>query len=143
MYDDRISVSADSKNWKYYQAKSKYIDVRKGRSEFGKKVNAHYARLVANPNRNEFYRFVVHEPQRDKNRTFLDMLRYPSDFSIIILDKDLHIIGETVFPSDIFDMHGYFFTKDGLYLSLSNPFNPDYNVDLLEFRLFRLTKNEK
>lgn len=142
MYDDQILVSSDSEKWQSFNIKSKYIDVKNDYIEFGKGESGHYSKLVANPFRNEFYRFVVHKQKTSKNRTFLDMIRYPPNFSIIILDKNLNIIGETVFPTDTYDMHGYFITKDGLYLSLSNPFNPNYNVDLLEFQLFKIVKDE-
>ncbi len=55
----------------------------------------------------------------------------------------MNIIGETLFPADVYDMHGYFIDKDGLYLSRSTPFNPEYDVDKLEFQLINLVKNEK
>jgi len=70
----------------------------------------------------------------------MDLIQYPQKFSIIILDKDLNIIGETLFPADMYDMHGYFINKDGLYLSCSNPFNLEYDVDKLEFQLINLVR---
>jgi hypothetical protein len=143
MYDDLILVSSNGKDWQSFDAKSKYINVKNDYLGFANGVSGHYSRLVPNPYRNEFYRFVVHKQKKYKTRTSSDMTRYPPNFSIMILDKDLNVIGETVFPSDIYDSSGYFITKDGLYLSLSNPFNPKYNVDLLEFQLFKIVENEK
>ena len=145
MYDDRILISNDSKNWKTYIIPSKYVDVkkvvRKGMS--GWCINPNYFCFVPDPYRNVFYRFVVHEPSNIKNRTHMDLVQYPQKFSIIILDKDMNIIGETIFPTDVYDMHGYFINKDGLYLSRSNPLNPEYDEDKLEFQLINLVKNEK
>ncbi len=142
--DDRIVVSNDSKNWKTYMISSKYTDVKKVvRKQDGWCINPNYFCFVPDPYRNVFYRFVVHQQDHIKDRTHLELIQYPQKFSIIILDKDMNIIGETLFPTDIYDMHGYFINKDGLYLSRSNPFNPEYNVDKLEFQLIHLVRNEK
>ena len=141
-YDNRIMVSKDSENWDAYVIQSKFADVKQVvPPEKGK--GADYVRLVVDPYRDIFYRFVLHEQINLKDRVITDLARYPQKFSIIILDKNLNIIGETLFPEDTYDANGYFITKDGLYLSLSNPFNPDYNIDKLEFQLFKLQQNEK
>jgi len=42
-----------------------------------------------------------------------------------------------------YDPSGYFITEEGLYLSLSNPFNPAYNIDFLDFQLFNFYECEK
>ena len=143
MYDDRVAISKDSKNWSYVKVKSAYIDIKEDILPMGRGVNNHYSRLVANPYRNEFYRFVVNKQKNLDGRTFLDMIRYPPRFSIMVLDQELNILGETQFPIDTYDMHGYFVTKEGLYLSCSNPFNPNYSIDTLEFRLLTLSHYEK
>lgn len=142
MYYDDVFVSDDAKTWKSYPAKSKYVDVRNGKFKFRQGLNPHYSKLVADPYRDVFYRFAVQEHGVTEERSYRDLLQYPPDFSIMILDKDMNVIGETLFPTDVYDMNGYFITKDGLYLSLSNPYNPNYNVDLLEFQLFKLEKEK-
>ena len=141
-YDSRIMISKDSENWDAYEIKSKFIDVKQVVPP-EKGMGGNYARLVADPFRDIFYRFVLHEQINFRDRVITDLARYPKKFSIIILDKDLNIIGETLFPEDKYDANGYFITKEGLYLSLSNPFNPDYNINKLEFQLFKLEQNEK
>lgn len=141
-YDNRILVSKNSQDWDSYVIQSKFVDVKNViPPERGDGAN--YCRFVADPYRDIFYRFVIHEQTGLKDRTTLDMIRYPKYFSIIILDSNFNIIGETLFPPDTYDAHGYFITKDGLYLSLSNPYNPEYNIDKLEFKLFKLIQNEK
>ncbi len=142
MYNNRVLTSTDSENWKSYNISSKYANIGKYIPR-GEGLNTDYARLVADPYKNIFYRFVRHKQAIIKGRTMIDLIRYPQKFSIIILNNKLEIIGETIFPADIYDMHGYFITKDGLYLSLSNPFNHNYNEDLLEFQLFNLEKDEE
>jgi len=136
-YDNRILTSKNSMDWDSYVIKSKFADVKHViQSERGE--GASYCRLVVDPFKDVFYRFVIHEQNRFKDRSILDMIRYPQNFSIIILDNKLNIIGETFFPPDTYDANGYFITKEGLYLSISNPYNPEYNIDKLEFHLFKL-----
>lgn len=137
MYDNKVLFSKDSKNWVSTEVPSKYVNVKRIIPR-GKGLGADYTRLVSDPFRNVFYRFVMHEQGKIENRVHTDLIRYPQRFSIIILDKDLNIIGETIFPPDTYDPHGFFITKEGLYLSRSNPFNPDYDIDILEFQLFNL-----
>ncbi len=140
--DNRVLASQNSQDWESYVIKSKFADVKHViPSERGE--GAGYCRLVADPYKDIFYRFVIHEQIGVKNRTHIDMIRYPKNFSIIILDNKLNIIGETLLPPDTYDANGYFITKDGLYLSLSNPYNPEYNIDKLEFQLFKLQQNEE
>jgi hypothetical protein len=144
MYDDRIMVSMDSKNWRTYIVPSRYINVKEivpGHSSYSSILGSSY-RLVYDQYRDVFYRFAIQKWSMNKDRTEKDMIQYPQKVSIMILDKDLNIIGETTFKEDLYDFSGYFITKEGLYLSKSNPFNPDYDIDLLEFQLLELKKNE-
>ena len=142
MFDNRILVSQDAKSWKSYNISSKYADVKKYlRREQG--AGARYMSLVPDPYRNVYYRFVAHQQFNIEDRTHKDLILYPQHFSIIILDEDLNIIGETNFPKDLYDMHGYFISKEGLYISLSNPFSKGYDVDKLSFQLFKLKENEE
>ncbi|TKG91988.1 DUF4221 domain-containing protein [Puteibacter caeruleilacunae] len=142
--DDRIRVSCDTENWETYTVSSKYIDVKKiYRKQHGWGVNPNYFCFVADPYRNVFYRFVMHEQSQIQDRNIQELTRYPHKFSIMILDEEMNVLGETLFPIDTYDMHGYFINKDGLYLSRSNPYNPNYDVDKLEFELIKLEKHEK
>lgn len=142
MYSDRIAVSADGVHWITHQVQSKYTKLGKLYS-MGQGLNTHYPRLVYDPFRDIFYRFVIHGHPRIEGREFLDYLRHPQNVSIIILDSKMNIIGETKFPPDIYDESGFFILKDGLYLSRSHPYNPEYNIDKLTFQQLILKKNEK
>ncbi len=137
IYDNTVLSSIDSKNWVSTEIPSKYANVKKTIPR-EKGLGANYTRLVFDPFRNVFYRFVRHEQKKIKNRIHTDLVRHPQRFSIIILNKDLNIIGETNFPPDTYDPNGFFIAKEGLYLSRSNPFNPEYDVNVLEFQLFNL-----
>ena len=62
-------------------------------------------------------------------------------FSVIILDKGFQIIGETLFPEDIYNSFVFFVNKDGLYISR------DYQVGLGnqsdDYMTFELCKLER
>gem|GEM_PF-3147061 len=116
MYDDQVVISSDLKSWKAYAIPSQYIHVKEQvKPEAG--MGARYARLVPDPNREVFYRFVIHAQGNIENRVITDLVRYPSKFSIMIFDAELNILGETKLPVDIYDVNGYFITKDGLFSS--------------------------
>ena len=61
-------------------------------------------------------------------------------FSIIILDKEFNIIGETLFPDYSYNPGIMFIREDGLYISTCHPMNPLYNDDFLNFQKFELKK---
>jgi len=144
MYSDNIAVSTDGENWETRRVPSKYAKLGKlYPMEQAQGVSTHYSRLVYDPFRDVFYRFVVQGHPLIEGREFLDCLRHPQNVSIIILDGKLNIIGETKFPPDIYDESGFFILKDGLYLSRSHPYNPEYNIDKLTFQQLILVKNEK
>ena len=63
-------------------------------------------------------------------------------FSIIILDKNFNIIGETLFPEGIYNSYVFFVHKDGLYISKDYQMNYDQSEDFLTFELFNLIKKE-
>ncbi len=142
MFSNIIRTSSDGNIWDDYIIKSKYAKIDNYIPFEKPGLSACFPRLVVDTYRNVFYRFFEFEQGNLKGRTKTDLMRWPQRFSIIILDDKLEIIGETVFPKDKYDMNGYFITDEGLYLSLSNPFNPDYNEDLLEFQLFKIKKSK-
>jgi len=137
---DSIYTSKNGENWVGHNAKSSFVDLEEVvEPNLGKM--AAYLRLVPDPYRKLFYRFVRHK-QTELNRSDVELTRYPQKFSIIILDSNLNYLGETVFPEDTYDPHGYFITKEGLYLSRSHIYNPSYNENTLEFELFNVKKHE-
>ena len=64
------------------------------------------------------------------------------EFSIVILNKNYEIIGETRFPGNTFNYRMYFIGKKGLYLSLNNLENPNFDEDKLQFQCFTLQENK-
>lgn len=62
-------------------------------------------------------------------------------FSVIILDNKFNIIGETLFPENIYNSYIFFVHKDGLYISSDYQINYNQSEDTLNFELFNLVKN--
>lgn len=65
-----------------------------------------------------------------------------SKFSIIILDKDLNIIGETLFPENTYASNHFFIRRDGLYISTNFVKNINCTDDKLCFRRFELVREK-
>ncbi len=66
---------------------------------------------------------------------------FPALFSIIILDENLNLIGETLMPPKTYDPLMAFVAKDGLCFAL-HPDNQHYNPDSLAFERMIVTENK-
>ena len=150
-YEEDIYIaSIDHKTITRKPIKSKYIDKMIPLDDFGNVTfkdlcdHAEYGNLLYDPYRNVYYRIAF--PQTDvpnnlKDREFMDLLDYgKKSFSVIILDKDFHIIGETLFPDCTYNPKMAFVREDGLYISASHAFSENYSDDWLKFQRFELVK---
>lgn len=90
-----------------------------------------YSALLYDKYRGFYYRFVVGPQNLDASVTELE--RSSDQFSIIILDKKLNIVGEWMTPTKSYNCQFAFISKSGLYLSTSHPLNDEVNEDFLEF----------
>jgi len=129
--------------------KSKYIDhvdlFRSNDSDFRKMLKAQcehatYGNILYDKYRNVYYRFVYPSVNVDDFKgDYINLIRSGGkNFSIIILDKNLTIIGETLFPDYTYNSKLAFVLKDGLYISLNHIQNPNYSDDVLSFQRFEL-----
>ncbi len=149
-FDENISVvSLDGKLRKKIPVKSKYMDkVYEGTqppSDLSQLVQLlceipMYGNLIYDPYREVYYRFVYPKTEVGEGNHFDMWMLGRSQFSIIILSKDFEVLGETLFPKDIYASRHFFIRKDGLYLSTSFVNNPHYNDDQLCFRRIDLVK---
>lgn len=98
-----------------------------------------YKHIIYDKFRDIYYRFALH-PIDDVGNKW----EHGKPFSIIILDKNFQIIGE----SDIFKEKGiYYYTNffvapEGLYISNNHEDNPNLKEDLISFKLFKFLPNE-
>ena len=102
-------------------------------------LQPHYHHLMYDKYRKVFYRFAL---MPDDNIKPFSNNPHQS-FSIIILNKDYEIIGETKFPGNTYAHHLCFVGKKGLYISENNENNPQFDENKLVFRCFTLQGRKK
>jgi hypothetical protein len=103
-----------------------------------------YRKLLYDKYRNVYYRFthIGVEQRNDMGITAESLWRSgPAQFSVIILDKDFNIIGETLFPKYTYNSMIAFVHKNGLYISDSHALNPSFDENILGFKCFTLKEN--
>jgi len=55
----------------------------------------------------------------------------------MVLDSELNIIGEHIFDKfQVYSTNNHFVGEKGLYISANNPFNPEYDEDMLRYLIF-------
>lgn len=110
--------------------------------QIGAKENlelARYGNLIYDKYRNVYYRFAYHKTTLEKKINWIGHAVYGrKKFSIIILNSDFQIIGETLFPEEIYNSYVAFVHKDGLYLSKDYQKNFEESEDYATFELFKL-----
>lgn len=146
--DDCIYVaSVDHKVINKVNVKSKYIGKIQAEAPPSDAKQAmrwvletpHYGDLVYDKYREVYYRFAYPKAELDPNRDYFQKALFGrSLFSVIILDKEFNIIGETLFPEAIYNSYVFFVHPDGLYISSDYQINFDQTEDQLNFKLFKL-----
>lgn len=148
--EDIFVASIDHKKIQRKKVKSKYINSVRLLDDFGKSTiqeaceNPNYGNMIYDPYRSVYYRIAFPEVEFDHKLEMneaIELLDYGrKKFSIIILDKEFNIIGETLFPDYSYNPGIMFIREDGLYISTCHPMNPLYNDDFLNFQKFELKK---
>ena len=101
-----------------------------------------YRNILYDKYRKVYYRFAFPETELEENLNYMQILHNgKKEFSIIILDEDLNIVGETKFPPFTYVPHICFIREDGLYISASHFMREDYSDDWLRFQKFELRNN--
>ncbi|MCW5885123.1 MAG: DUF4221 family protein [Candidatus Kapabacteria bacterium] len=135
----------------YKIIKSKYIqEFSKYDTTLGKKFSYNNKHQIMKPeffkilydNYNKvFYRINKHKQEFEVNGIVNDY--YDCSWSISILDSNLNLIYEQLFPPKNFYFLNTFVTKEGLIISNNNPNNPNYDENYFSFSLFKLMKRIK
>lgn len=147
--EDLYITSSKHEEIEKKKAKSKYIDdvtvFRSTEGNFQKMMKAQcehasYGKILHDKYRNVYYRFVYPPCDiNDYSGDYVDLLRSGrKSFSIIVLDHEFNVIGETSFPAYTYNPNLSFILEDGLYISLSHIKNPDYSDDILRFQKLEL-----
>ena len=148
--EDILVTSIDHAEVKRIRAKSRYIDSpdeeQPLNAQKGPQLNlelARYGDLMYDPYREVYYRFAYPKTELDDKINWMGKAVYGrKKFSVIILDKDFQIIGETLFPEAIYNPYASFVSKEGLYISRDYQINYDQSEDFMTFELFKLVENK-
>jgi len=150
--DERLYKIDSQGHVETFLAKSKYIPKLKfskapdSSSQFSQLLkktceDAEYRNIFYDKYRKVYYRFVTLEAELDSNEDYRKILHAgKADFSIMILDENFKVLGETRFPAFTYVPHICFINKDGLYLSTSHFKREDYSDDVLRFQRIELVK---
>jgi len=150
-YYDKLLVTKDHVSVTEYPLKSRYF------KSFGKKptrddivssvrdllASPAYFNIVWDLYRKVYYVFSYagnNDVSNDQNP--MDSWSYITPFSVIILNEDFSIIGETLMPQNRYYIENFFVGEKGLYLSKAHPKNPTYSDDSLAFDILSIAANK-
>ena len=148
MESDSILVTDDLTNVKWYNAKSRFLDsmtpyindpIEDVYDNIRYMEKGKYWNLMYDKYRDVYYRFVEMPCElADGEDPYDEFTPKKREFSVIVLDKDFRIIGETKFPDNKYFIRMSFVGRDGLYISENNLGNPEFDEDKLVFACFKL-----
>lgn len=148
--DSLITLDTNFKQRKSHWSKSRFIDDVSSGSNFNWNLNQilkktcespSYGNIIYDKYRNVYYRIAYPEVDFERDEDFLAVFRGGrKQFSIIILDEDLNVVGETLFPPYTYNPKVLFVDKDGLYISISHYKREDYSDDWLRFQRIDLVE---
>ena len=153
-YDEDIYITTLGHDSTFTRkVKSRYIDKVKPLgyqpSDYNQvmKINCEmpmYRNLIYDKYRDVYYRIAYPQTEMEKKEDYYEIFQFGRKvFSIIILNKDFDIIGETLFPEYTYVSGMMFVREDGLYISDSHYKNPSFNEDVLSFKRFELKSNKQ
>lgn len=103
-----------------------------------------YGNLIYDKYRRVYYRVAYPKTEIEPDENCMDVWQYGRKlFSLIILDADFNIVGETLLPEYTYNSTLMFVREDGLYICESNVMNPAFNENELVFRRFELLRGVK
>ena len=151
--EDIYVVSLQDGEMKKIKVKSRYIDKpaikENPPQDFDEAMKASseipcYGNLIYDKYPKVYYRFVYLKADLDGEKNYLNIWQYGrKSFSIMILNEDFDVIGETRFPDFTYISTLHYIGKDGLYLSDSHYKNPSFDENKLRFRRFKLVHYNK
>lgn len=147
---DSIFITKDFKSFKSYLCASQnttgplanYLGTDDMQKMMKKQIQScSYGNLVWDPYREVIYRFYQVGIKDLKNSDNLFEIRhYPPSFGIMVLDKNLNVIADQILSTNKYFFNNYFVSRDGLYLSINHPSNPNMDYNYLTFELIAIDK---
>ena len=143
---DSLMVTDDLKHIRWYNAKSRYL--KSMRPKLGNAMaginsiiefceTPKYWHIMYDKYRNVYYRFAEMPYKLASNESPYDEPK-GKEFSVIVLNKDFEIIGETRFPGKKYFYKKSFVGREGLYISENNLENPQFDENKLVFTCFKI-----
>lgn len=105
--------------------------------------NSEYGNMLYDKYRDVYYRIAHPQAAMDKGVRAMELMEYGrKNFSVMIIDKNFNVIGETMFPDYTYNPKLMIIREDGLYISDSHYMNPDFSDDVLSFKRFDLVESD-
>lgn len=93
--------------------------------------------------RKVYYRFAFPETTCANETAYVDYFQAGRNTSsVMVLDEDLNILGETLLPENRFNTTTMFINRDGLWISCNHYLNPGYDEENLTFVRFEINETE-
>jgi len=99
-----------------------------------------YESLIYDPYREVYYRFAYPTLAIAKEEDLRLLRENPGPFVIQVFDNELKMLTERYFEGGIYFPNNSFLTKEGFYISINNPENPNANEDLFQFERLDLVE---
>ncbi|WP_339905402.1 DUF4221 family protein [uncultured Cyclobacterium sp.] len=103
-------------------------------------LNDQYKALLYDQYRDVFYRLFFPSSEMDEiseEFNFRDLVKSRPYMGVMVLDSELNIIGEHIFDKfQIYTQSNHFVGKKGLYLSMNNLFDPNYDEEMFRYLIF-------
>jgi hypothetical protein len=97
--------------------------------------------MIYDKYRDVYYRIAYPETEMENGENYLEIFRTGrKNFSIIILDKEFKIIGETLFPDYTYISNTMFVSEKGLFIRSNHHKSAAFEEDKLIFDCFELSK---
>jgi len=104
-----------------------------------------YSTFLYDEYRDVFYRFFLPSfniQDLGDEYNYRDLLISRPYLGVMVLDKDLKVIGEHILDKfQVYTSSNHFVGRNGLYLSLNNLFNPDYDEDRFRYLVLKFDMN--
>ena len=145
---DSVLGTDDLKHIRWYNAKSRYL--KSMRPKLGNAMaginsiiefceTPKYWHIMYDKYRDVYYRFAEMPYKLAPNESPYDEPK-GKEFSVIVLNEDFEIIGETKFPGKKYFYKMSFVGREGLYISENNLENPQFDENKLVFTCFKIKK---
>lgn len=146
---DDLMVTSDHIKPYFHKITSRYMKPTTEQADYSSIENevrffcekAYYGPIIYDKYRKVYYRFAYLESEMPKGINIMKArIEFCKPFSIITINSKFEVIGETLFPKNMYVTSMTFINKNGLYIATSNYYNPEYNEDILKFECFELVK---